>query len=83
MNQAVESSKRVFDRFFTGKDAFIVRMFILTMRVSGNYNKENGRLQWDKIKWKKEDADLSKYKDSMRPLLEKDIAETIGKLNDL
>ena len=28
-------------------------------------------------------ADLSKYKDSMRPLIEKDIAETIGKLNDL
>ena len=45
MNQAVESSKRVFERFFTGKDAFILRRFILTMRVSGNYNKENGRLQ--------------------------------------
>ena len=44
MNQAVESSKRVFDRFFTGKDAFILRRFILTIRVSGNYNKENGRL---------------------------------------
>ena len=28
-------------------------------------------------------ADLSKYKDSMRPLIEKDIEETIGKLNDL
>ena len=64
LNQAVESSKRVFDRFFTGKDAFILRRFILTMRVSGNYNKENGRLhhkmnmfmmdigQLDKIKWK-------------------------------
>ena len=46
------------------------------MRVSGNYNKENGRLQQDKIKWKKEDADLSKYKDCMRPLIERDLAET-------
>ena len=82
LNQAVESSKRVFDRFFTGKDAFILRRFILTMRVSGNYNKENGRLQWDKIKWKKEDADLSKYKDSMRPLIERDIAETEMILKD-
>lgn len=52
------------------------------MRVSGNYNKENGRLQLDKIKWKKEDADLSKYKDSMRPLIERDIAETEMILKD-
>ena len=28
------------------------------MRVSGNYNKENGRLQLDKIKWKKEDDEV-------------------------
>ena len=64
LNQAVEKLKAGFWPFFTGKDAFIVRMFILTMRVSGNYNKENGRLhqgtvmsmmdigQFDKIKWK-------------------------------
>ncbi len=30
-----------------------------------------------------ENADLSEYKDSMRPLIEKDIAETIGSLKKI